>query len=82
MAPPSRKGPTQREVARLAGVSQAAVSQVLNGGEGGIRIPDATRQRVLQAMQDVGYVPNVAARRLAGGRNRILGVFTLSLIHI
>ena len=76
MAPPSRKGPTQREVARLAGVSQAAVSQVLNGGEGGIRIPDATRQRVLQAMQDVGYVPNVAARRLAGGRNRILGVFT------
>lgn len=76
MVPPARKGPTQREVARLAGVSQAAVSQVLNGGVDGIRIPDATRQRILQAMQEVGYVPNVAARRLAGGRNRILGVFT------
>ncbi|GHF36988.1 DNA-binding LacI/PurR family transcriptional regulator [Deinococcus metalli] len=76
MAPPPRKGPTQREVARLAGVSQAAVSQVLNGGVDGIRIPDATRQRVLQAMQEIGYVPNVAARRLAGGHNRILGVFT------
>jgi DNA-binding LacI/PurR family transcriptional regulator len=63
-------------VARLAGVSQAAVSQVLNGGVDGIRIPEATRRRVLQAMQDIGYVPNVAARRLAGGHNRILGVFT------
>ncbi|CAM3614950.1 LacI family DNA-binding transcriptional regulator [Deinococcus frigens] len=71
-----RKRPTQREVAGLAGVSQAAVSQVLNGGQSGVRIPDATRQRVLDAMQHLGYVPNVAAQRLAGGRNRILGVFT------
>lgn len=73
---PRRKRPTQREVAGLAGVSQAAVSQVLNGGPSGVRIPDATRQRVLDAMQALGYVPNVAAQRLAGGRNRILGVFT------
>ncbi len=75
-AAPRRKRPTQREVAGLAGVSQAAVSQVLNGGSSGVRIPDATRQRVLDAMQTLGYVPNVAAQRLAGGRNRILGVFT------
>ena len=75
-APPSRKRPTQREVAGLAGVSQAAVSQVLNGGPSGVRIPDATRQRVLDAMHQLGYVPNVAAQRLAGGRNRILGVYT------
>jgi len=74
-----RKRPTQHEVARLAGVSQAAVSQVLNGG-GGVRIPEATRQRVLQVMQQVGYVPNVAARRLAGGLNRILGVFTYEAV--
>ncbi|OLV16937.1 LacI family DNA-binding transcriptional regulator [Deinococcus marmoris] len=73
---PRRKRPTQREVAGLAGVSQAAVSQVLNGGQSGVRIPDATRQRVLDAMHQLGYVPNVAAQRLAGGRNRILGVFT------
>lgn len=75
----ARKRPTQHEVARLAGVSQAAVSQVLNGG-GGARIPEATRQRVLQAMQQLGYVPNVAARRLAGGLNRILGVFTYEAV--
>lgn len=73
---PRRKRPTQREVAGLAGVSQAAVSQVLNGGQSGVRIPDVTRQRVLDAMRELGYVPNVAAQRLAGGRNRILGVFT------
>lgn len=75
-APPRRKRPTQREVAELAGVSQAAVSQVLNGGQSGVRIPEATRQRVLDAMGQLGYVPNVAAQRLARGRNRILGVFT------
>ncbi|MEF2278731.1 LacI family DNA-binding transcriptional regulator [Deinococcus sp. YIM 134068] len=76
MTPERRKRPTQREVAELAGVSQAAVSQVLNGRGGGVRIPETTRQKVLQAMREVGYVPNVAARRLAGGQNRILGVFT------
>lgn len=71
-----KKRPTQREVAELAGVSQAAVSQVLNGSQGGIRIPEVTRQRVLEVMREVGYVPNVAAQRLAGGQNRIMGVFT------
>lgn len=76
VTPARRKRPTQREVAELAGVSQAAVSQVLNGGQDGVRIPEATRQRVLEVMRQVGYVPNVAARRLAGGLNRILGVFT------
>ncbi|WP_371827257.1 LacI family DNA-binding transcriptional regulator [Deinococcus sp. QL22] len=76
VTPARRKRPTQREVAERAGVSQAAVSQVLNGGGGQVRIPDSTRQRVLQVMADLGYVPNVAARRLAGGHNRILGVFT------
>lgn len=74
--PPRRKRPTQREVAELSGVSQATVSQVLNGGQSGVRIPESTRLRVLDAMGQLGYVPNVAAQRLAGGRNRILGVFT------
>ena len=70
------KRPTQTEVARRAGVSQAAVSRVLTGRGGGIRLTQETRERVLAAMRDLGYVPNAAAQRLAGGENRLLGVFT------
>ncbi len=71
-----RKRPTQREVALRAGVSQAVVSQVLNGKGGAIRLGTDTRDRVLNAMQELGYVPNAAARRLAGGLSHVIGVFT------
>jgi DNA-binding LacI/PurR family transcriptional regulator len=68
---------TQKEIAELAGVSQATVSLVLNGREGnGVRIPDETRQRVLEVINSTTYVANPAARRLAGMSNQILGVFT------
>ncbi|MBB6098112.1 DNA-binding LacI/PurR family transcriptional regulator [Deinobacterium chartae] len=70
------KRPTQKEVAQRAGVSQAVVSQVLNDRPSVIRVTRETRERVLAAMRDLGYVPNAAAQRLAGGRNRLLGVFT------
>jgi DNA-binding LacI/PurR family transcriptional regulator len=68
---------TQRDIARLAGVSQATVSLVLNGAisaEG--RIPQETRERVNKAIRDTGYVADPIARRMANGLNRILGVFT------
>lgn len=68
---------TQRDIARLAGVSQATVSLVLNGAvsaEG--RIPQETRERVNKAIRDTGYVADPVARRMAKGLNRILGVFT------
>lgn len=68
---------TQRDIARIAGVSQAAVSMVLNGGEAGhSRIPAETRERVLAAIRDTNYVADPIARRMAAGRNQILGVFT------
>ncbi|ADH65202.1 hypothetical protein Mesil_3390 (plasmid) [Allomeiothermus silvanus DSM 9946] len=67
---------TQKDVALRAGVSQAIVSTVLTGREGRIRINEQTRQRVLRAMRELGYTPNIAAQNLAGGRSRILGVFT------
>lgn len=68
---------TQRDIARLAGVSQATVSLVLNGAvsaEG--RIPQETRERVNKAIRDTGYVADPVARRMVKGLNRILGVFT------
>ena len=74
---PSRRI-TQRRIAELAGVSQATVSLVLNDkADGAARIPEETRERVLQgASRETGYVADPVARRLAGVGNRILGVFT------
>ncbi|GAB3562217.1 LacI family DNA-binding transcriptional regulator [Amycolatopsis endophytica] len=68
--------PTQADIARLAGVSQATVSLVLNDRDSDVRISPATRQRVLAAMREWGYVANLSARSLAGGRSRIIGVYT------
>lgn len=70
-----RKRPTQTDIARKAGVSQATVSLILRGG-GGTRIPEETRSRVLGAAAELGYAPNPAARNLVGGRNYLLGFHT------
>ncbi len=67
---------TQHDIARLADVSQATVSLVLNGSETAARIPLETRARVQQVIRETGYVADPIARRMAKGRNRILGVFT------
>jgi LacI family transcriptional regulator len=65
----------QADIAKLAGVSQATVSMVLSGRPAA-RISEVTRQRILELSGSLGYSANPAARRLAGGKNRILGVFT------
>ncbi|MET7418483.1 LacI family DNA-binding transcriptional regulator [Dactylosporangium sp. NPDC005555] len=68
---------TQRDIARMTGVSQATVSVVLNDrADSGVRIAPETRQRVLDAIRATGYVADVVGRRLADRSNRILGVFT------
>ena len=72
--------PTQKQVAELAGVSQTVVSQVLNGQTRDVRISPETRDRVLRVIQDLGYVPNAAARRLVGGRSSLVGVFTYEAV--
>ncbi|MBX5159222.1 LacI family DNA-binding transcriptional regulator [Rhizobium sp. NZLR1b] len=75
MASPKRL--TQHDIAKLAGVSQATVSLVLNGAPTALaRIPLETRERVQQVIRTTGYVADPIARRMAKGLNRILGVFT------
>lgn len=68
---------TQKDIAQLAGVSQATVSLVLNGAPSSqARIPQDTRERVEKVIKDTGYVADPVARRMVKGINRILGVFT------
>lgn len=57
------KRPTQADVARRANVSQAMVSYILNGNSA-VSVPPETRQRILEAVKELGYVPNVTARSL------------------
>ncbi|MFG1707537.1 LacI family DNA-binding transcriptional regulator [Nonomuraea sp. M3C6] len=72
---------TQQDIARMAGVSQTTVSFVLNNrAESEVRISPETRERVLRVIRETGYIADPAARRLAEGRNRILGVFTYEAV--
>ncbi|MGP9538367.1 LacI family DNA-binding transcriptional regulator [Brachybacterium sp. AOP43-C2-M15] len=66
----------QRDIAQAAGVSQATVSLVVSGraSEGGVSA--ATQARIRAAMEELGYVPDSAARSLRGGRSGLVGVFT------
>ncbi len=79
--PRTRHRPTQSDVAKLAGVSVSIVSAVINDRQyGNIRISDGTRARVRDAVRELGYAPNLAARGLAGGTNHLIGVFTFQRI--
>ncbi|MET0901961.1 MAG: LacI family DNA-binding transcriptional regulator, partial [Acidimicrobiales bacterium] len=62
------------DVARLAGVAPITVSRVINGHA---LVSDATRARVQEAIDELGYRSHMAARTLAGGRSRILGVLSV-----
>lgn len=64
------------DVAQASGVSYSTVSRVLNGFE---FVKADTRSKVLKAAQKLGYVANVQARSLAGGKSNIIGVLVPSL---
>ncbi|MEU2900912.1 LacI family DNA-binding transcriptional regulator [Streptomyces sp. NPDC001273] len=57
--------PTLEEVAALAGVGRGTVSRVINNAAG---VKESTRRSVQRAIAELGYVPNLAARSLAGRR--------------
>jgi DNA-binding LacI/PurR family transcriptional regulator len=63
--------PTTADVARLASVSTATVSYVLNNAEGR-RISPQTREAVYRAAKLLGYRPNLAARNLASGKSGVV----------
>lgn len=62
---------TLQDVAKRAGVSTATVSKVLSNTP---YFTDETRDKVLLAVEELGYVPNLAARALSSGKTHIIAV--------
>jgi DNA-binding LacI/PurR family transcriptional regulator len=63
--------PTLEDVARRSGVSTATVSKVLSNTP---YFSEATRDKVMRAVRELGYVPNLAARALSSGKSHIIAV--------
>jgi LacI family transcriptional regulator len=70
-SPEPGKRPTIFDVAAAAGVSKSTVSNVVRGAE---EVSDATRQRVVAAIERLNYKPNAIARQFVQQRTTILGV--------
>lgn len=68
----SSRRPSMSDVARLAGVSQTTVSFILNDTPGS-NIPLETRERVLAAVRELDYRPNVSARNLRTQSTNLIG---------
>ncbi len=66
-----RNAPTIADVARRAGVGIGTVSRVINSSPA---VRPETRARVQAVMEELGYVPNPHARRIAGGRSYTVSV--------
>jgi LacI family transcriptional regulator len=71
-----KRSVTIKDVARASGVSYATVSRVLSGYE---HVKESTRSHVMEAVEHLGYVANLQARSLAGGRSRIIGLLVPNL---
>jgi LacI family transcriptional regulator len=68
----------QKEIARLANVSQSVVSRVLAGRNSQRPVSEATISRVKQIAQALNYQPNQAARILVGAQTKLIGVIVRS----
>ncbi|MEP7290248.1 MAG: LacI family DNA-binding transcriptional regulator [Chloroflexota bacterium] len=66
--------PTMNDVAKLAGVSQSTVSRVLNETPTPFPVTEETRQRIINAVDTLGYQPNMIARSLRTQRTQMIAV--------
>ncbi|SFR83211.1 transcriptional regulator, LacI family [Agromyces sp. CF514] len=71
-----QKAATLNDVARMAGVSLATASKAINGRD---QVAPATRQRVIDAAEQLSFTPNSLARSLIAGRTGTVGLLTSDL---
>jgi len=64
------------DIARLAGVSRSTVSRVINNYK---NVPEETRRKVMQVIEQYGFHPNNSARVLAGKKTDTIGLFIVSI---
>jgi len=73
-----KKSITIKDVARYAGVSTSTVSHVINRTR---FVKDSTRQKVLKAISDLGYHPNILARNLRRSKTNTVGLIICDLTN-
>jgi LacI family transcriptional regulator len=66
-----------KEIANSAGVSIGTASFVLNGKADQMRISKSTQEKVLRIAKELGYTPNISARRLRSGGEKVLPVIAI-----
>ncbi|SEW38105.1 transcriptional regulator, LacI family [Austwickia chelonae] len=76
--PPPGRAPTQRDVARHAGVSRALVSMVIRGVG---PVSEDKHRAVTRAIAELGYRANAAGQLLASRQPRVIGVVARSLVN-
>ncbi|MBX3115539.1 MAG: LacI family DNA-binding transcriptional regulator [Fimbriimonadaceae bacterium] len=72
---PQNKKVTLKDIAQAVNVSPFTVSVVLNGSKSNTRVSEATRERILDAAREMGYLPNALARALRNRTTNILGLY-------
>ena len=70
--------PTIKEVAAKCGVGIGTVSRVLNNSP---QISEATRKKVMDAIKELNYVPNVAGKRLSQNKSYVIAVVIPVIDH-
>jgi len=74
----TEKAPTMKDIARIAGVTQATVSYVINGSED---ISEAVKKKVLDTAEKLGYIPNLVARNLKKRKTNTIGIIVPDVMN-
>lgn len=72
---PQNKKVTLKDIAQQVNVSPFTVSVVLNGSKSNTRVSESTREKILDAAKEMGYLPNALARALRNRTTNILGLY-------